>query len=40
LPTVRSAWTTAAPGTPGFHPFVDGHRDNQLLVDCDLIVGF
>jgi len=26
--------------TPGFHPLVDGHRNNQLPVDYDLIVSF
>jgi len=26
--------------TPGFHPFVDGTKQNQILVDCDVVVSF
>jgi hypothetical protein len=35
-PEIRWDWVD----TPGFHPFVDGTKQNQLLVDCDVIVSF
>ncbi|MBN1393715.1 MAG: porin [Pirellulales bacterium] len=33
---LRWDWT----GTAGYHPFGDGARSNQLLLDCDVIVRF
>ncbi len=33
---LRWDWT----GTPGYHPFGDGARSNQLLLDCDVILRF
>jgi len=35
-PEIRWDWT----GTPGYYPFGDGTRSNQVLLDCDLIVRY
>ncbi len=35
-PSIRWDWT----GARGSHPYVDGTRDDQLLLDCDVLIRF